>query len=80
MYDCFTIFKPNAEIYQAEEYDTELRSYTGEEPMVAGSQEIWSFPLSSWAYYQKLRQMEWIVQMGFELHIYQPAELAGMYW
>ena len=48
--------------------------------MVAGSQEVWSFPLSSWAYYQKLRQMEWIVQMGFELDIYQPGELAGMYW
>lgn len=24
--------------------------------------------------------MEWIVQMGFELNIYQADELAGMYW
>ena len=24
--------------------------------------------------------MEWIVQMGFELDIYQTDELAGMYW
>lgn len=24
--------------------------------------------------------MEWIVQMGFELEIYQLDELAGMYW
>ena len=43
-------------------------------------EDIWSFPLSSWAYYHKLHQMEWTVQMGFELDIYQPDELAGMYW
>ena len=24
--------------------------------------------------------MEWIVQLGFELDIYQADELAGMYW
>ncbi|KAK7977699.1 hypothetical protein PG996_003751 [Apiospora saccharicola] len=39
-----------------------------------------SLPLSSWAYLYKLRQMEWIVQLGFELDVYQPDELAGMYW
>lgn len=63
--------------------DTELRKYTKEEPIresSASNAEIWSFPLSSWAYYYKLRQMEWIVQMGFELDIYQVDELAGMYW
>ncbi|KAI3327554.1 Mak10-domain-containing protein [Xylariaceae sp. AK1471] len=37
-------------------------------------------PLSSWVYIYKLRQMEWIVQLGFELHVYQPDELAGMYY
>ena len=68
---------------QADELDTELRELTGEEPVQAeppDSEEIWSFPLSSWAYYYKLRQMEWIVQLGFELDVYQPQELAGMYW
>ena len=44
------------------------------------NEEMWSFPLSSWAYYHKLHQMEWIVQLGFELDIYQPDELGGMYW
>ncbi|KAK7920981.1 hypothetical protein PG985_009003 [Apiospora marii] len=39
-----------------------------------------SLPLSSWAYLYKIRQMEWIVQLGFELDVYQPDELAGMYW
>ncbi|KAK3320708.1 Mak10 subunit, NatC N-terminal acetyltransferase-domain-containing protein [Cercophora scortea] len=37
-------------------------------------------PLSSWALLYKLRLMEWIVQLGFELETYQPDELAGMYW
>ncbi|GAP90122.1 putative n-alpha-acetyltransferase auxiliary subunit [Rosellinia necatrix] len=37
-------------------------------------------PLSSWVYLYRLRQMEWIVQLGFELGIYQFDELAGMYY
>ena len=39
-----------------------------------------SMPLSSWLYCYKLRQMAWIVQLGFELDIYLPDEMAGMYW
>lgn len=68
--------------YEAEGTDTELRNFTKEEAIKdqASNEEIWRFPLSSWAYYQKLRQIEWIVQMGFELDIYQVDELAGMYW
>ena len=68
---------------QAENLDVELREYTKETPIVdaqTSSEELWCFPLSSWAYHTKLRQMEWIVQLGFELDIYQPDELAGMYW
>lgn len=68
---------------QTEQYDIAIRSFTGEKPLKGDNgsdEEIWSFPLSSWAYYQKLRQMEWIMQMGFELNIYQVDELAGMYW
>ena len=48
--------------------------------MIVEGEEVWAFPLSSWAYYQKLRQMEWIVQLGVELHIYRANEMAGMYW
>ncbi|KAK4691464.1 N-alpha-acetyltransferase 35, NatC auxiliary subunit, partial [Lecanoromycetidae sp. Uapishka_2] len=69
--------------FEAEGVDTELRDFTEEKPMQdsqASIEEVWAFPLSSWAYYHKLRQMEWIVQMGFELGIYQVDELAGMYW
>lgn len=68
---------------QAEVYDTELRKFTKEQPLKDSkdtNEEIWAFPMSSWAYYHKLRQIEWIVQMGFELDIYQVDELAGMYW
>lgn len=38
------------------------------------------YPLSTWVYHQKLQVMEAIVQLGFELDIYLPDELAGMYW
>ncbi|KAI4253463.1 MAG: hypothetical protein LQ352_003678 [Teloschistes flavicans] len=68
---------------EAENLDMKLRNYTGERPLTDGeatAAEVWSFPLSSWAYYYKLRQMEWIIQMGFELRIYQNDELSGMYW
>ena len=68
----------------AEELDQLLQSYTGEKPLVyppsSGAAPTHSLPLSSWAYQYKLRLMEWIVQLGFELEIYQPDELAGMYW
>lgn len=37
-------------------------------------------PLSSWTHLYKVKIMEWMVQLGFELEIYQPNEMAGMYW
>jgi hypothetical protein len=67
----------------AEELDQELRAFTQEEPILDRSvsdDPIYAFPLSSWAYFYKLRQMEWIVQIGFELETYQSSELAEMYW
>lgn len=67
----------------AEELDMQLREFTKEEPILdpkVSREPIYAFPLSSWAYYYKLRQMEWIVQMGFELELYQPDELSTMYW
>jgi len=66
---------------QAEEVDAELREFTKEEPMVSeDGGETYSYPLSSWVFHYKLRIMEWIVLLGFELEIYQPYEFAGMYW
>lgn len=67
----------------AEEVDQILQVHASEKPMAwprGTSQPTFSLPLSSWAYLYKLRMMEWIVQLGFELDIYQPDELAGMYW
>lgn len=72
-----------ADGWQAETLDIELRSLTEEEPIIdpkAHGDGIWSFPLSSWAYYRKLQQMEWILSLGFELQIYRADELGGMYW
>ncbi|KAF8468341.1 Mak10 subunit, NatC N-terminal acetyltransferase-domain-containing protein [Kalaharituber pfeilii] len=65
---------------EAEDVDTELHQYTHEEPLRSGDSETYSYPLSSWVFYYKLRIMEWIVLLGFELEIYQPYEFAGMYW
>ena len=69
----------------AEEIDQLLQVQLEEKPMVpetlgSGSEPAYSLPLSSWAYLYKLRLMEWIVQLGFELEVYQMDELAGMYW
>lgn len=64
-----------------EEIDGLLQVNLDEQPHTTAVGQVgYSLPLSSWAYLYKLRQMEWIVQMGFELSIYQPDELAGMYW
>ncbi|KAI1262347.1 Mak10-domain-containing protein [Xylariaceae sp. FL1019] len=43
-------------------------------------QDFTFLPLTSWAYVYKLQQMEWVVQLGFELTVYQPDELASMYY
>lgn len=43
-------------------------------------QPTYSYPLSSWVYHEKLNQIRTILQMGFELSIYAPEELAGLYW
>ncbi|KAK3387459.1 Mak10 subunit, NatC N-terminal acetyltransferase-domain-containing protein [Podospora didyma] len=75
----------------AEEIDQLLQIQLDEKPMMyqtslsvesgaAGGEPAYSLPLSSWAYLYKLRLMEWIVQLGFELDTYAPDELAGMYW
>ncbi|KAI0884498.1 Mak10-domain-containing protein [Annulohypoxylon maeteangense] len=64
-----------------EEIDQLLQNVLDEKPLtISGGDVNFSLPLSSWAYLYKLRQMEWIVQLGFELETYQTDELAGMYW
>ncbi|KAF3067484.1 N-alpha-acetyltransferase 35, NatC auxiliary subunit [Daldinia childiae] len=64
-----------------EEIDQLLQVALDERPLITDRGSIgFSLPLSSWAYLYKLRQMEWIVQLGFELEVYQTDELAGMYW
>lgn len=64
-----------------EELDTSLQVTLDEKPHeLMGGHTGYQLPLSSWAYLYKLRQMEWIIQLGFELGIYQSDELGGMYW
>jgi hypothetical protein len=67
----------------AEEVDQLLQAQIEEKPIIyppTTGVPSHSLPLSSWAYHYKLRLMQWTVQLGFELDIYQPDELAGMYW
>jgi hypothetical protein len=67
----------------AEEVDQVLALETNEPAMSwprPTSVPSHSLSLSSWTYLYKLKLMEWIVQLGFELDIYAPDELAGMYW
>nr|XP_036586040.1 N-alpha-acetyltransferase 35, NatC auxiliary subunit [Colletotrichum truncatum]KAF6796231.1 N-alpha-acetyltransferase 35, NatC auxiliary subunit [Colletotrichum truncatum] len=70
--------------FDAEDIDQIIQHQISEQPVVyesaSGPIETYSLPLSSWAYLYKVKQMEWIVQLGFELEVYQPDELAGMYW
>lgn len=66
---------------QAEDLDEQLRTLTNEPPlMLSNGDATYSYPLSSWAYHQKLNQFRLILQLGFELSIYSPEELPGMYW
>ena len=65
-----------------DEYDQQLLQYRCDQKASSiGRQDLYEWkPLSVWAKGHKIRQMEWIVQMGFELDIYHIDEMAGMYW
>jgi hypothetical protein len=63
--------KPTNSVLQTEQLDDILHNLSPNSPQ---------FPLSTWTYYQKLQIMMWIIQLGFELDIYLPDELCGMYW
>ncbi|KAL1954838.1 hypothetical protein VTO42DRAFT_526 [Malbranchea cinnamomea] len=66
---------------EAEDFDVQIRNLTLEPPIkLHGDEPTYSYPLSSWAYHHKLRQLRLIIQLGFELSIYSPEELPGMYW
>lgn len=66
---------------QAEELDLQMQALNPEPPQkLQGRASTYSYPLSSWAYHHKLNQLRLILQMGFELSVYAPEELPGMYW
>lgn len=67
---------------ESEEVDAQLREFTNEDSLVVaeGAVSSYSFPLSSWVYHYKLRIMEWIMLLGFELEVFQLHEFDGMYW
>ena len=68
--------------HEVEDIDARILERLREVPFKYDKDSVpsFSFPLSSWARYYKLKVMGWIVHLGFELEIYQPDELAGMYY
>lgn len=66
----------------AEEIDGYLQTLVNEKAVAypKGEEPTYSYPLSSWIYHNKLIQLRYVVQMGFELSIYAPHEYASMYW
>ncbi|KAE8393159.1 amino-acid N-acetyltransferase subunit Mak10 [Aspergillus alliaceus] len=78
---CHTIVDWDNLQMEAEDLDEQLRTLNNEPPlMLQNGDATYSYPLSSWAYHQKLNQFRLILQLGFELSIYSPEELPGMYW
>ncbi|EAW06427.1 N-alpha-acetyltransferase 35, NatC auxiliary subunit [Aspergillus clavatus NRRL 1] len=78
---CHTIVDWDNLQMEAEDLDEQLRTLSEEPPLtLSNGDTTYSYPLSSWTYHQKLSQFRSIIQLGFELSIYAPEELAGMYW
>lgn len=78
---CHLVLDWDALQADAEDLDDTMRIYTEERPeFYASDQPTYSYPFSSWIYHHKLNHVRQIVQMGFELTIYAPEEIAGMYW
>ncbi|TKA68441.1 hypothetical protein B0A49_05779, partial [Cryomyces minteri] len=76
-------FNRRSYLRKAEAIDTELHELSRENWIVEEdpeSEPIPYFPLTYWVYHHKVRQMEWIVELGFEQDVYAPDELALMYW
>ncbi|OJD12407.1 hypothetical protein AJ78_06998 [Emergomyces pasteurianus Ep9510] len=78
---CHTIADWDVLQAEAEDFDVHLRTLTLEPPIILhGNEPTYSYPLSSWVYHEKLRQLRLILQLGFELSIYSPEEIPKMYW
>lgn len=67
---------------EAEEMDGYLQTLTSETPLSYGPSEdpAFAYSLSSWIYHHKLMHLRLLIQMGFELDIYESAEYVDMYW
>ncbi|GAB7353021.1 hypothetical protein MBLNU459_g3577t2 [Dothideomycetes sp. NU459] len=65
---------------EAEFIDADLHALTDSAPFrfAGGVESLHFYPLAAWVYFHKLRIMEWMLQLGFELDVYLPDELAGI--
>ena len=63
--------------------DNQIRKLTSETTTNYPSnsaEPTFAYPLSSWTYHYKLQQIRQLLQLGFELDIYAPDEIPGIYW
>ncbi|SCU89903.1 LAFA_0E21770g1_1 [Lachancea sp. 'fantastica'] len=62
---------------QIETYELELEAHTIKDML---DEENSLMPMTTWAFYMKLRAMSDFVLMGFELDVYRPWEFFSMFW
>ena len=67
---------------EMEDVDSLIQSQSHEQASLppGSSQPTYSFSMSSWIYHHKLTLHRFTIQMGFQLMIYAPHELAGMHY
>ncbi|EPS43025.1 hypothetical protein H072_2993 [Dactylellina haptotyla CBS 200.50] len=75
---CHLIVDWDALQIECEEIDGELQQLIKEEPVLHNDNISYAFSLSSWVYHYKLRQMEWIIFLGFELELYTALGRLGL--
>lgn len=66
---------------EAEFLDADLHAINNSAPyhFAGGMEPLQFYPLAAWVYFHKLLIMEWMLGLGFEMDVYLPDELAGMY-
>ncbi|CAF9903267.1 MAG: hypothetical protein GOMPHAMPRED_000162 [Gomphillus americanus] len=77
---CHTAIEWDVVQLELEDLDADIRQYTSERPLQEQVEELWEYPLSSWAYDIKLRQLISIHQLSVELEIIHKEELSTTYW
>jgi len=65
----------------AEDVDTDIQNITRDAPpnKLARHEPAAYYPMASWVFFHKLRVMEYVLLLGFELSVYSPDENSSIY-